>query len=170
MSSLGQWKCCLFPWFHFLCILILYFVCMEIIDNMNNVRAEVIHFYDFFFSNGMWDTSNTVSVSSAHICIQSSMSKTKSHSCQNSIFEALRIFITHPQQTESNSQMTFALKLQHCIFFLRTKNRPRITSSMSLMLHTICHYTIILNALNKKFMFVSKMLGKHIYLLFISLN
>lgn len=25
-----------------------FFVCMDIIDNMNNVRAEVIHFYDTF--------------------------------------------------------------------------------------------------------------------------
>jgi len=41
---------------------------------------------------------------------------------------------------------------------------------MSLILHAICHYTIILNALNKKFMFVPKMPGKHIYLLCISLN
>lgn len=142
---------------------------MDIIDNINNVRAEVIHFYYTFFDSGMWDMSNTVSVALDHICIQSSMSKMKSHSCQHSISEALRIFITHPQQKRYLTG-DFYFKVTALYLFLRTKNRTRITSNKLLKLHARCHYTVILNALNKKFMFVPKTPGKHIHLLCISLN
>lgn len=142
---------------------------MDIIDNIHNVRAEVIHIYDSFSavacelwailwqflwltfaSNRQWVKWNLIAA--------------------NIQFLRLSGFSSHIHNRQSNLQVTFTLKLQHYYLFLRTKNRTRITSNKSLKWHAMCHYTIILNALNKKFMFVPKMPGKHIHLLCISLN